>query len=96
MNEPESVDPDAQMDQRYVDLKLTEQIDVLFRMLKSVIVLLCQGRAYGLRVGLSPALAAMLQLRHQDDAALVLANTSRVEKSGVVNSPGHDGDFGFI
>jgi hypothetical protein len=29
MNEPESVDPDAQMDQRYVDLKLTEQIDVL-------------------------------------------------------------------
>jgi hypothetical protein len=24
MKEPESVDPDAQMDQRYVDLKLTE------------------------------------------------------------------------
>jgi hypothetical protein len=56
-----------------------EQIDELFRALKSIPALLQQGRTYGLAVGLSPVLVQQMLLRHGEEANLILLNTWRVD-----------------
>ena len=56
-----------------------EQIDKLFFTLKSMPELLQTGRAYGLAVGLSPALAREMARRHGEEAASVFLNTWRVD-----------------
>jgi hypothetical protein len=58
---------------------LAEQIDRLFLTLKSMPELLQTGRAYGLAVGLSPALVQQMVVRHGEDAASVILNTWRVD-----------------
>jgi hypothetical protein len=55
-----------------------KEIDCLFAALQQVADLLALGRAYGLCVGLSPALAAEIAKRHGDAATTVLSNTWRV------------------
>lgn len=60
---------------------LVEQIDRLFAVLQSMPELLQTGRAYGLVVGLSPALAQQMVLRHGEEAASVFHNTWRVDPS---------------
>ena len=58
---------------------LMEQIDRLFAVLQSMPELLQTGRAYGLTVGLSPALAQQMVLRHGDEAKSVVLNTWRID-----------------
>ena len=58
---------------------LAEQIDRLFDALKSMPELLREGRAYGIAIGLSPALAEQMMRRHGADAATVFHNTWRVD-----------------
>jgi hypothetical protein len=67
------------VDQPKVPPHLAEQIDRLFLTLKSMPELLQTGRAYGLAVGLSPALAQQMVLRHGEDAASVFLNIWRVD-----------------
>jgi hypothetical protein len=56
-----------------------QQIDRIYWALKDAQVLLETGRAYGFVVGLSPALAQQIHLRHGDEAASVLANVWSVD-----------------
>ena len=59
---------------------LLEQIDKLFLTLKSMPELLQTGRAYGLGVGLSPALGREMAQRHGEDATSVLMNVRPVDE----------------
>ncbi|WP_428490619.1 hypothetical protein [Rhodopila sp.] len=62
-------------DQPNVPPHLAEQIDRLFLALKSMPELLQTGRAYGVTVGLSPALAQQMTSVHGEEASAVILNT---------------------
>ena len=56
-----------------------EQIDRLFEALNSMPELLREGRAYGIAVGLSPALAEQMMRQRGAEAETVFHNTWRVD-----------------
>ena len=58
---------------------MDDQIDRIFEALMAAESLLAVGRADGLVIGLSPALAANIARRHGERAEMVLNNTWRVD-----------------
>ena len=69
---------DDPKDPKPTPANFSKEIDCLFAALQQVTGLLALGRAYGLCVGLSPALAAEIVKRHGEAGARVVNNTWRV------------------